>query len=232
MPTCEKACFYLSTLEGEASPSTMPRAIVAEIFGAYAEGFDQHLSHLGYRTPAAMRAFFDELADLRDRHPAGLDALDIGCGTGLTGVEFRPLLRQLTGVDLSAAMLQKAQSRDIYDRLLVTDGVSALAELPDGYDLVLAGEVFNLAIWGLRSWPADRHCAPAAGFCSRPRPMTNCPTACTLPIDTRTPGRTSAAGRAAWLCQNRSPGNRPPFREAAAGGGRPVLVAQERVTAS
>jgi predicted TPR repeat methyltransferase len=68
-----------------------------------------------------------------------LRTLDLGCGTGLAGVEFQDLASVLDGVDLSPAMIAKAHDRAIYRGLQVGD-IENLADLREGYDLVLAAD--------------------------------------------------------------------------------------------
>ena len=71
--------------------------------------------------------------------------LDLGCGTGLAGAAFRPVVDHLVGVDLSAAMIARAQAKTLCDRLAVGEVVEFLAdEIAGGatYDLVLAADVF------------------------------------------------------------------------------------------
>ena len=53
-------------------------------------------------------------------------ALDLGCGTGLCGPLVRPMVDRLTGVDLSARMIEKARSLGVYDRLEQGDIVEFL----------------------------------------------------------------------------------------------------------
>ena len=50
-------------------------------------------------------------------HHASLNVLELGCGTGLFGQLIRPLARSLGGIDLSAAMVERARERGIYDSL-------------------------------------------------------------------------------------------------------------------
>jgi predicted TPR repeat methyltransferase len=69
-------------------------------------------------------------------------ALDLGCGTGLVGRLLRPHARRLTGVDLSANMLEKAAALHAYDQLLQADVVDFLAAARDAYDCVVAADVF------------------------------------------------------------------------------------------
>jgi predicted TPR repeat methyltransferase len=70
------------------------------------------------------------------------DILDLGCGTGLCGVLFRPLAGKMTGVDLSPAMIAKAEARGIYERLHTGDLVAAMRDCGDSFDLILAGDTF------------------------------------------------------------------------------------------
>jgi predicted TPR repeat methyltransferase len=68
--------------------------------------------------------------------------LDLGCGTGLSGVALRSLARQLTGIDLSPRMLARARERNLYDCLMEGDLVEVLAGQAASYDLVAAADVF------------------------------------------------------------------------------------------
>ena len=57
-----------------------------------------------------------------------LDVLDAGCGTGWCGPHVRPYARRLTGVDLSPAMIERAEARRVYDELVVAELTEYLAE--------------------------------------------------------------------------------------------------------
>jgi predicted TPR repeat methyltransferase len=76
------------------------------------------------------------------RPTAPLDVLDLGCGTGLCGPVLRPMARTLAGVDLSAAMVEKARARGVYDRLDVGDLVAFMRASGRCYDLLVAADVF------------------------------------------------------------------------------------------
>jgi len=88
---------------------------VAALFDSYAGEYDQHLtSTLQYRVTAGA------VCAAGGQVPAGsgLDVLDLGCGTALSGAALRGLARQLTGIDLSPRMLARARERGLYDRLM------------------------------------------------------------------------------------------------------------------
>ena len=72
--------------------------------------------------------------------------LDLGCGTGLCGVQFRDWARTLTGVDLSPNMLAKARERGLYDELLQGDAVVAMRERPGRFDLVVASVTVSVPL--------------------------------------------------------------------------------------
>ena len=80
---------------------------------------------------------FDRFVSMND-----LRILDLGCGTGLSGVVFRDVATELAGVDLSAKMIEKAAARAIYDELSVDDVASALNAQPAHWDLLVAADVF------------------------------------------------------------------------------------------
>ena len=67
---------------------------------------------------------------------AGLTLLDAGCGTGLVGAKIAGRAGRLEGVDLSAAMLERAAARNIYDELIEGDLVALMARRPGRYDVI------------------------------------------------------------------------------------------------
>ena len=75
---------------------------------------------------------------VRHARGAGLDLLDIGCGTGLVGVAARGLARRLDGVDVSPAMLEKAKAKGVYDGVFEADLTHFMTQHEGGYDAVLA----------------------------------------------------------------------------------------------
>jgi predicted TPR repeat methyltransferase len=79
------------------------------------------------------------------RKPRFGSMLDLGCGTGLAGAAFRPLVDWLVGVDLSPGMVAQAAAKGLYDRLATADLESFLAEEAANasrYHLIVAADVF------------------------------------------------------------------------------------------
>ena len=114
-------------------------AYVRALFDRYADRFDADLvGKLGYTAPRLLR---DAVVRVYGGAPGGLRALDLGCGTGLMGVELRPFAAYLAGVDLSPRMVEKARARSLYDALSVGDIVDAMAASPQGWDLLVAADV-------------------------------------------------------------------------------------------
>lgn len=119
-------------------PEGAPAAYVATLFDQNAAAFDDMLvEQLGYSVPMLVRERLDAL---------GLGPfqalLDLGCGTGLTGASMNDLVQQITGVDLSEAMLDEAYERDCYDALYVADATAFLTESGEGpWDLITATDV-------------------------------------------------------------------------------------------
>ena len=130
---------------GEAIPA-MTQTYVRRLFDQYAARYDSALiEHLAYRGPRLLRQAVESAAR-RVGRPLRFGAmLDLGCGTGLAGATFRPLVDRLIGIDLSSAMIAQAQQKRIYDRLITADFIEALGtELVEGarFDLVTAADVF------------------------------------------------------------------------------------------
>jgi predicted TPR repeat methyltransferase len=127
---------------GAAPAAAMPESYVRSLFDGYASDFDRALTEgLGYRAPELLL----RAVEAAGPHMKFGSALDLGCGTGLAGVVFRPFYDWLVGVDLSPAMLAQARGKGAYDRLVEGDvlaflGVEAAAKA--NYHLILAADVF------------------------------------------------------------------------------------------
>lgn len=131
----ELLTYYLAGLEGAGAPERPPRGYVEALFDSYAGEFDSHLVQtLRYDAPSVL---VERFAGKRFAH-----ALDLGCGTGLCGPLLRPLAQRLTGVDLSAQMLEKARALGVYDDLQQGDVVEFLAATQERFDAVIAADVF------------------------------------------------------------------------------------------
>ncbi len=107
----------LALLGAEEVPDQPPSRYVEALFDDYADRFDTALvERLDYTVPAKLAGL---IADHQDR---GFDtAVDLGCGTGLFGVEIRHRVIRLEGFDLSVNMLAKAEEKGLYDLLAKAD---------------------------------------------------------------------------------------------------------------
>ncbi len=137
----EQARFLQAGLGAAAAPDRAPAAYVKELFDQYAARFDQDLQgRLGYRTPALIAA----LLEARGVEPDGSRrVLDLGCGTGLSGVTLKPFAHRLVGLDLAPRMLAEARKRGIYDALEEADLLEWLPRQAARFDLVAAADVLN-----------------------------------------------------------------------------------------
>jgi predicted TPR repeat methyltransferase len=130
---------------GEVTPA-MTETYVRRLFDQYAAGYDAALTeHLAYRGPAILREAVETAIRAAGRPPRLGSMLDLGCGTGLAGAAFRPIVDWLVGVDLSPAMAAQAAAKGLYDRLATADLKSFLADETANaghYHLILAADVF------------------------------------------------------------------------------------------
>jgi predicted TPR repeat methyltransferase len=136
---------------GALPPGDMPAGYVRTLFDQYAPRFETALTRdLGYRGPQILLSAIDAACAAERRPEQFADMLDLGCGTGLAGVAFRPRVARVAGVDLSDRMVAAARAKGIYDRLEAGDLLPFLqGEARDErrYDLIVAADVFAYLAW-------------------------------------------------------------------------------------
>lgn len=151
------ARFALDALRG-VTPRGAPAEHVASIFDGMASSFEDHVGRLGYRIPALLRETLQRLPGLPARFAR---AVDLGCGTGLSGEAFRDIVDHMTGVDLSAGMLEKASARGVYAELVQGDVIRFLEGQRADVDLFIAADTF-IYVGALEElFAAARACAAA-----------------------------------------------------------------------
>jgi predicted TPR repeat methyltransferase len=136
-PEDTTALHMMAAHGGAPVPSRADGTYLERYYDEFADTFEQVLSKLGYRAPALIE-------EVVAREFAGREGAlrigDLGCGTGLCGPRLKPWAQHLTGVDLSQRMLDKAQTTGVYDQLVRGDLETFLAEHPDTFDLLVAGD--------------------------------------------------------------------------------------------
>lgn len=124
--------YHLDALRGEVHRRAS-RDYVTACFDRYAEDFDRHIVEmLDYRLPERLAPL---LAAAGRRYPR---ILDLGCGTGLAAATLATFGDEITGVDLSPRMLDKARERNVYARLTEDDAVAFLEAPHAPFDLIVA----------------------------------------------------------------------------------------------
>jgi predicted TPR repeat methyltransferase len=127
----------LARFGGIETGQAMSSAFVADVFDGYATKFDAHLTDtLRYVGPTVLAGLLEAVS----AKPVE-KAVDLGCGSGLSGLELRRFARHLTGVDLSEAMLERARARSVYDVLHRAEIVSWLEHGPDDFGIAMAADV-------------------------------------------------------------------------------------------
>ncbi|WP_223568236.1 class I SAM-dependent DNA methyltransferase [Agrobacterium tumefaciens] len=129
----------LAVLGAAETPEQPPSRYVEGLFDDYADRFETSLvEKLDYSVPQKLAELIGKAAD------GGVfdTIVDIGCGTGLLGVEIRTLAKRLEGFDISQNMLAKAEEKGLYDYL-------------GQADLSLEAEAAGLFISTLAQYRAD-----------------------------------------------------------------------------
>lgn len=127
----------IAAYAGTATPSRASDGYVQKTFDSFAESFDSVLADLNYRAPALTGEL---VAQLLGAPTKALEILDAGCGTGLCAHYLSAYSRRLVGVDLSAGMLAKAATRNLYSELVKEELTAYLATQIDAYDLIVSAD--------------------------------------------------------------------------------------------
>lgn len=103
-----------------------PEEYIVSLYSTFASNFDDLLvKKLKYETPTKLRKVVDQVVQeknypvMNSNQPVFQQCVDLGCGTGLSGLAFQDCTSKLYGVDLSPEMIEKANLRDVYDELVV-----------------------------------------------------------------------------------------------------------------
>ncbi len=137
-PNYQSAQHMLNALTGKKT-KTAPREYIEGLFDNYAANFENSLKYnLKYKIPISITEIimkynkFDSLGSI----------VDLGCGTGLLGVEIKTMCRYLEGVDLSENMLDKAREKNLYNKLVKQDIINYLSNMSSSFDYFIATDVF------------------------------------------------------------------------------------------
>lgn len=135
--------WYATVDEGETSKELdrCPKEYVVGLYSTFAENFDDLLvDKLSYQTPTMLRSLLNETGCINVQTKIKR-LVDLGCGTGLSGLAFRDCTLQLDGVDLSPEMITKARGRRCYDKLVVGDCLDIFAN--NGNDHITNDETID-----------------------------------------------------------------------------------------
>jgi predicted TPR repeat methyltransferase len=124
----------LVALRDEAPPPRVPDECIQQLYRRFSTFYESNVcDSLGYEGPKRIRELLEPIFGNRRE----LAVLDLGCGSGLAGVQFKPWSTRLVGVDLSPEMIELSRARNLYDRLDVAEITKWLQLNPDRFDLIL-----------------------------------------------------------------------------------------------
>ena len=137
-PEFEEAKHMHAALSGKTTV-TAPRNYVEGLFDKYADKFEISLiDKLQYNSPKII----SEMILKNSKIDFLGSIMDLGCGTGLFGIEIRQFCEHLEGVDLSEKMLVKAKEKNIYNNLIKQDILDYLSNEDLNFDYFVSTDVF------------------------------------------------------------------------------------------
>lgn len=145
-PDNAAAKHMLATLTADATMKRADNKYIRSLFDDYASNFEQSLvKDLQYTGYERLRRGFDRAMEVHGISPLMFQlVVDAGCGTGLAGEQFRNVTRTLVGVDLSAAIIDQAQTKrpGLYDIVRVGDVMDIFSEYAGQISLIIAADSF------------------------------------------------------------------------------------------
>lgn len=139
-PDHDAARHMLSAIEGTTAESS-PESYIRDVFDNYSDHYEKSLvDQLHYTVPQQLRKEFDKIFGTDKIFHHGID---LGCGTGLSGVAFANRIGIFEGIDLSKKMIDIARKKAIYSSLFTGSIDSHLSVSNKSYDFFLAADVLN-----------------------------------------------------------------------------------------
>ncbi len=139
-PDHDAASYMLAALEGDNLKSPPP-GYVASLFDNYSADFDRDLlENLDYRVPGLLGEMIAEVIVPGHNKKT---VVDLGCGTGLSGLAVVDFATNLIGVDLSGKMIEKAGEKGCYNSLVVGNAVDFLVGMEEPVDMLVAADMLT-----------------------------------------------------------------------------------------
>lgn len=136
-PTEPVTAFMLQALNPNTSTGETCVPYVENLFNQYALYYDEHMQKtLVYNLPQQLKQLLEKEQISRQEK-----ALDLGCGTGLSGEVLKPYCHTLTGVDLSTKMIKIAEKKQIYNELHEMEISAYLQQESRCFNLIVALDV-------------------------------------------------------------------------------------------
>lgn len=140
-PDDKSSAFMLDAFNNSQEQHAACPEYAQNLFDNYALHYEKHMTEtLKYSVPHRIAHVLHQLIP----NMQVTRALDLGCGTGLSGVILRELSQHLTGVDLSPKMLAHARDKAIYDELIESEIIEYFHQLDPSnipYNLITAADV-------------------------------------------------------------------------------------------
>lgn len=133
----DSATKYMLNALNQGKENIESSEYVKNLFNNYAHYYDSHMQNtLHYKLPNKIAQILHKV-----NFKNFVNTLDLGCGTGLSGIVLREISQKLTGVDISKKMLSQASAKNIYDDLYETDIIEFLKKDTNHYELIVAADV-------------------------------------------------------------------------------------------
>jgi predicted TPR repeat methyltransferase len=111
------------------------------VYNNWADNYDEYVKSLNYTGP---KEIVNQLATYLENTNEKQNILDFGCGTGLVGEELKNYSYDyvLDGIDVSEKMIEKAESKQIYNKIFNIDLHKEDLKEDRKYNFIISSGVF------------------------------------------------------------------------------------------